>query len=407
MRVLLSSFVVFAACTPGQIIMPPPAPVEPPALTRVTVTPVDTTRPMSSTVMSSVSALGLSLVSGQVAVVATDGVTVRIGTTMTPVPVGAMGADSLGTVRRIGRRGAASLWLTSTGVFLERAGRLLRSPLSDSLPLPQVKAIDVVGEGDAETWWVRTDAAVLRVAGGALDSIALEDPNGSGVLKAVVGRDASTAVVVRGERLYLVDVAAPKVTVLAKGLGTVTQSARLGDGHIVFATADGLVRVAPSNDVSLMVFGASAGVNDVAVDGDGALVQSNGQLFSLLVDEVKVLGDVASPVVSGVVRDTAGAVFTLDGQTLERLATTAEEQPVVFADVKPFFTAHCVSCHRSGANYAPIIDFATYAKAKMWAVQSLARAQNADTPMPPASSGLLRPSQYAVLSRWVQGGMLP
>jgi len=107
------------------------------------------------------------------------------------------------------------------------------------------------------------------------------------------------------------------------------------------------------------------------------------------------------------VRDTAGAVFTLDGQTLKRLATTSEEQPVRFGDVKPFFEARCVSCHRSGANYAPIIDFATYAKAKMWAPQSLARVQNADQPMPPVASGLLRPSQYAVLARWVQGGLLP
>lgn len=407
MRFLLSSFVVFAACAPGQIIMPPPAPVEPPVLTRVTVTPVDTTRPMSSTVMSSVSALGLSLVSGQVAVVSVDAVAVRTGTMTTPVPVGPMGTESLGTVRLVGRRGAASLWLTSTGVFLERAGRLLRSPLSDSLPLPQVRAIDVVGEGDGETWWVRTDAAVLRVAGGVVDSIGLDDPNGGGLLNAVVGRDASTALVVLGERLYLIDVAAPKVTVLAKGIGAVTQSARLGDGHVVFATAAGLVRVAPSNDVSLMAFGAADAVNDVAVDGDAALVQSNGKLFSMLVDEVRVLGDVAAPVPSGVVRDAAGAVFTLDGQALKRLATTSEEQPVHFADVKPFFDAHCVSCHRSGANYAPIIDFATYAKAKMWAPQSLARVQNGDQPMPPAASGLLRPSQYAVLARWVQGGLLP
>ena len=175
MRVLLSSFVVFAACAPGQIIMPPPAPVEPPVLTRVTVTPVDTTRPMSSTVMSSVSALGLSLVSGQVAVVSVDRVAVRNGTMTTAVPVGPTGADALGTVRLIGRRGAASLWLTSAGVFLERGGRLLRSPLSDSLPLADIGAIDVVGEGSDETWWVRTDSAVLRVSGGVVDSIALED----------------------------------------------------------------------------------------------------------------------------------------------------------------------------------------------------------------------------------------
>jgi len=407
MRSLFLAALVFAACTPGQIIMPPPAPVEPPTLSLVTVTPVDTTRPTSSTVMSSLSATGLSLVSGQVAVVSVDAVAVRAGMATTPVPVGPMGDDALGTVRQLGRRGAASLWLTSTGVYLERSGRLLRSPLSDSLPLPQVRAIDVVGEGAAETWWVRTDDAVLRATSGGVDAIALNDPNGGGLIKAAVGRDGVSVIVVQGARLYLVEVDAPKVTVLATGLGAVTQSARLGDGTAALATAQGLVRVSPTNELTLTAFGPVAAVHDVAADGDAALVQSNGLLLSLLVDEARVLGDVAAPVVSGVVRDTAGAVFTLDGDALKRLATTAEEQPVRYADVKPFFTARCTSCHSSGANYAPIIDFTTYNKAKMWAAQSLARVQNGDNPMPPVASGLLRPSQYAVLERWVQGGLLP
>lgn len=407
MRLLRTSLLFFAACAPGQIVMPPPAPVEPPSLTRVSLTPQDTTRPTSSTVMSSVTAVGLSLVSGQVAVVNADSVSVRNGTMLNPVPVGASGTDSLGTVRLVGRRGAGSLWLSSSGVFSERMGRLLRSPVSDSLPLADVKAIDVVGEGATETWWLRTDAAVLRVSEGDVDSIALDDPKGAGLITSVVGRDAQVALVVKGERLYLVDVAAPKVTVLAKGIGAVTAGAKLGDGSVVFATAEGLVKVTTANDVVLLGFGDASAVNDVSVDGDAAFIQSNGKLFSMLVDDVRVLGDVAAPMVSGVVRDSAGAVFTLDGAQLKRLATTPEEQPVRFADVKPFFTSRCTSCHSSGANYAPIIDFTNFQKAKLAAQQSLDRVKNPDNPMPPAASGLLRPSQYQVLERWVAQGLLP
>ena len=407
MRLLRTSLLCLAACTPGQIIMPPPPPVEPPSLTRVTLSPQDTTRPTASTVMSSVTAVGLSLVSGQVAVVNADSVSVRMGTMLNPVPVGASGTDSLGTVRLVGRRGPGSLWLSSNGVFLERTGRLLRAPVSDSLPLSDVKAIDVTGDGATETWWLRTDAALLRVSSGDVDSIALDDPKGGGLITSVVGRDANVALVVKGERLYLVDVAAPKVTVLAKGLGAITAGVKLGDGAIVFATANGLVKVTTTNDVVLLGFGDAPAIDDVSVDGDAAFIQSNGKLFSMLVDDVRVLGDVAAPMVSGVVRDSAGAVFTLDGAQLKRLATTPEEQPVRFADVKPFFVSHCTSCHTSGANYAPIIDFTNFQKAKLVAQQSLDRVKNADNPMPPAASGLLRPSQYQVLERWVAQGLLP
>lgn len=407
MRPLLS-LLLFAACAPGQIVMPPPAPVEPPTLTRVTLTPVMATRPQASTVMTPAGALGLTRVGAQVAVVKDDAVLVRTAaTTFTAAPVGASGTDSLGQVRLIGARGAAALLVTSAGVFVERGGRLLRAPVSDSLPLAQVEAVDVVGEGAVEAWWLRTASAVLRVQGGEVESLALEDPKGGGAVRAVVARSASEALVVMGERLYLVDVSAPKVTALAKGLGTVGRAARLGTGAVVFATSEGLLRVSPANEVVLLGFGPSAAVADVSADGDAAFVQSNGALFSLLVDEVRVLGDVAAPRPAGVVRDGAGAVFTLDGAGLQRLATTPEEQPVRFADVKPFFTAHCTSCHASGANYAPVIDFTSLQAAKAQAQRSLDRVKNADTPMPPASSGLLRPSQYQVLERWVAGGLLP
>jgi hypothetical protein len=405
-RLVAACVVALAACAPGIISMPPPAPVEPPTLTPVTLVPVSGTKPVAAEVMATSGAVGLTLVSGQVAVATVDAVARAQAESLVPVPVGAAGDESLGTVRALGRRGGASLVLASQGVFLEREGRLLRSPRSDGLALSSAKGVDVVGDGPAEAWWLRTDTGVQRATSSGVDTLSLEDPRGGGALQAVVGRDLNQALVVRGDRLYLIDVAAPAVTALAKGVGAVTASARLADGTALFATDLGLVRVSPANDVSLVTVGVDPGVHDVVADGDGALLTSNGALSSLLVDTLTTLGDVASPQAGGLVRDATGALFVLDGAALRRLAAPAET-PVTFADVRPFFTAHCTSCHTSGANYATRFDLSVYREARMWGQASLARVKNVDTPMPPASSGLLRPSQYQVLERWVAGGMLP
>ncbi|MCU0699634.1 MAG: hypothetical protein MUC96_24255 [Myxococcaceae bacterium] len=403
---LACAAVLAAACAPGVIVMPPPAPVEPPTLSPLALTPVSGTRPVASEVMATSGAVGLTLISGQVAVATLDRVSTRAGTSLSPVPVGAVGDESLGTVRGLARRGTTSLVLTSTGVFLERQGRLLRSPLSDGLQLGSAKGLDVVGAGATEAWWLRTDTGLQRATASGVDLVSLDDPRGGGSVKAVVGRDATTALVVRGERLYLIDVAEPKVTALARGVGVISASARLDDGTVLFATDAGLLRVSPTNEVALLTLGELPAVRDVWADGEQALVTSNGALSSLVADTLTTLGDVASPQASGLVRDASGALFVLDGASLKRLAAPAET-PVTFADVRPFFTAHCTSCHTSGANYAPVFNLTNLAVARTWAQRSLARVKNVDMPMPPASSGLLRPAQYQVLERWVAQGLLP
>jgi mono/diheme cytochrome c family protein len=406
MRPLLAACAVLAACGSGQIVMPPPAPVEPPLPARLTLMPVTGTRPVSTEVMATSGAVGLSVVAGQVAIATLEGLSTHQGTSLVPVPVGPKGSGSVGTVRALSRRAGAALVLATGGVFQERQGRLLRSPMSDGLSLPTVRGLDVVGEGAAETWWLRTETAVQRATAAGVETLALQDPRGGGVVKAVVGRDASTALIVRGDRLYLIDVAAPSVVTLAKDLGAVSATARLATGVVLLATDAGLLRVSPSNEVTLLTLGAPGAVRDVVADGDAALVLANGAVSSLLVDELTVLGDVASPIAQGLVRDAQGALFVLDGAALKRLAGPTET-PVTFADVRPFFAAHCTSCHTSGANYAPVFDLTNLQTARTWAQRSLSRVKNIDMPMPPASSGVLRPSQYAVLERWVAGGLLP
>jgi mono/diheme cytochrome c family protein len=405
MRLLWFLTLLSLSCSTGLIVMPPPSPMEPPVAEVATVSLIDAARPTRTDVRSVTDAVGLSTMGGVVAVVGRTAV--ALGDDARAVPVGANGGEALGTVRSTGRRGQGALLLTSNGVFLEQQGRLMRSPVSDSLPLATLRAIDVVGQGPTETWWLRTDDAVFRVTEGDVDSIVLTDPKVSGPIGAVVGRDATTAFVVRGERLYLIDVGGKTVQALARGVGEVFASARLADETVVFATRLGLLRVASDNRAVVSTFGGDDAVRDVSIDGEGALVQAGGKLISVRGDGARVLSDLAVPVIGGVVREGSGAVVALDGATLIRLGTTPQEEPVTFAEVKPFFAAHCVSCHASGANYAPIIDFTKYATAKQWGQKSAARVANSASPMPPASSGLLSPSQYDVLVQWVAQGMLP
>jgi mono/diheme cytochrome c family protein len=101
-------------------------------------------------------------------------------------------------------------------------------------------------------------------------------------------------------------------------------------------------------------------------------------------------------------------VWFVDGTQVARLTTSVDPPPPSFAtDVKPFFTAHCRSCHATGANYAPQIDLETYATARSWAQASLRRITDTLAPMPPASAEILTPAQYDVVVRWVEGGLLP
>src|SRR6185436_19148319 len=89
--------------------------------------------------------------------------------------------------------------------------------------------------------------------------------------------------------------------------------------------------------------------------------------------------------------DSAGAVWLAEDGKLFRLETGGVTSYAT--DAKPFFQAHCTTCHKTGAQAAPIIDWETYATAVQYAPRALVRLQaQGIAPMPPANTEVLTAS---------------
>jgi cytochrome c5 len=104
--------------------------------------------------------------------------------------------------------------------------------------------------------------------------------------------------------------------------------------------------------------------------------------------------------------DANGDVWTATADKLTRFVTGSK---VTFAaDVKPFFSKHCTVCHGAGVDGAPKDDFLDFATAKERSATILKRLAGDGAPvMPPAKTEVLTPSDYAVVTRWVGGGLQP
>jgi len=82
--------------------------------------------------------------------------------------------------------------------------------------------------------------------------------------------------------------------------------------------------------------------------------------------------------------------------------------PVSFAtDIRPFFAAHCATCHEPGAKNAPFVDLLSYESAKQLAPSIVKRLRGELPVMPPASLEILTAADFAVVIRWVDSGLLP
>jgi hypothetical protein len=134
---------------------------------------------------------------------------------------------------------------------------------------------------------------------------------------------------------------------------------------------------------------ALTGSGLLALDGDGA----------------RRIGDV-TPAQGSLALDANGDTWSLEAGALFRYETGT---PVGFAaDVAPFLEAHCQSCHDAGKSPAPDHDFTDYETAKQWSDSIARRLQATDaTTMPPPNEEVLTAADYAVVLRWVKGGMLP
>ena len=391
-----------ASCTGA--IQVPTAPEEVPAMVVAIGAPVQRPRPDRTSVGSWSTPSSLWLQSGEVTVL--DGALVRqkSGAAFATLTVGTQSESTLpGSVKALSRRSEGVVLAATGGFFHDAPGRLLRAPLSDDFSMETIRFVDSVDTA----LWVTTATDAVRVLDGRRDTIRLDDAAEPGAVQAIVGRSTTSALLVKGASLYSVDLEAKTVKTLARGIATVTAIDHRGD-IVLFGTSEGLIGVgATVTRHTLSASDVGQSIVDIEVVGEATLVTTTSQVLQLGAVAV-VLADVTQPWPDALTKDGTGDVWFLDGAQLARLSTSVVTPPPSFAaDVKPFMTAHCRSCHVTGANYAPQLNLENYATAKTWAARTLSRITDAVAPMPPANTEVLTPAQYDVVVRWVEGGLLP
>lgn len=404
---------LLTACGPGLISVTPGDVAQVPPMVVVAGAADEAPRPMRREEGPFAAPTALWVQGGALAVLDSGGAHLRTGVdAFAPLPVGTPEAPAaVAAVTSIAPRGDGVLLSSPQGLFHDRDGRLLRSPLSDGFAMDAVRAVDVVGSGGGEVLWVTTDE-VVRVARGRREALTLADAAESGALQVVVGEGEARALVVQGASLYRVDAAAKTVTVLARGVAQVTGFTRGPSGEVLLGTAEGLLSVGADGVVTrrtLAAEGAAAApVVGVTRAGAATLIATSTQVLQAVGATTVVLADVAAPKAHALARTGDGDTWLVDGAALVRLTSQVDPTAPSFErDVKPFMAAHCASCHVSGASYAPVIDFERYGVAKTYAARTVARLKDTAAPMPPASTEVLTPAQYDVVVRWAQEGMLP
>jgi mono/diheme cytochrome c family protein len=318
--------------------------------------------------------------------------------------------EATGKVTALARRGSGGvLAAAQAGLFHDHQGSLYLSPLTHALPGPVVK-LDALGEGSDEVLW-------LLPADGAAGQACVVNAEGlhdvrlavTGIPDAVAALDATRGLIAVGGTLYQVDVAARTAAVVAEGLGRVHAVDRGVSGQLYLGTDHGLLErdaegvwsrrtLAPEGTAAVPVHAVFAGAGSpILLATPEAVLQLGGAGLARLSTRG---GEVA-----GVARDVSGDTWTVDQGRVVRLLTGA---PVTFAQhVKPFVTAHCAGCHRDGQG-APVIDFEDFDVAVEKAARIVTRLEgDGVSPMPPQSVEILTREQYAVVLRWVAGGMKP
>lgn len=395
-----------AGCGPTVVVVPPE--VKDPVVTDIAggleAGPAVTQAPETMVATP----VALSYAGGELAVVTADGVLKRSASagTLAAIPVGAMGEDmATGAVRFVWRRGADSLWVVAdSGLFHSLDGRLLKSPLSTDLAGMTVGAIDGYGEGAAEELWLTTNEGVQHVKAMKMNAVTVEFKKlgalGTPVL--AIGAGAGQALIVAKNQVFHVDLSTSKAVWVAKDIGTLNAWARTDDGDVMLATSSGLYTRTKAGEMKRRAIVAS----DVVGALGSVLIAAEGKVARLEGTTFKTFGTVAAPRARGLQVDAAGDTFALDGASLIKLATA---KPTSFAtDVKPFFAAHCNTCHVDRPTENPPIDFGSYEVAKSWSVTVVKRLKaEGITPMPPANTEVLSAADYAVVLKWVAGGMQP
>jgi hypothetical protein len=400
-------------CTGSAHLVPPNDLV--PEMIVVQRAPIEGERPPRQTESSWSALEALWLHNGKVVVV-DDHLARRrqSATSFDALKVGAPGeTTTLGAIRGTAQRAAGVFIATDVGVFHDAAERLLRSPASDSLPMSDVRSIDVTGNGADEVVWL-SHLTADRVASARRESIEIADPKELGAVQVVVGTSTESGLLVRGGSLYRFDLSQADVRTLARGLARINAFARRADGAVLLATDEGLVVVGTDDIVTkhtLVAEGASpSAVTDLEPGLDGVLLMAAGRLLRFDGNATAILAEIEAPQLNGLTEDAVGNIFVISGNTLVRLGEvdeTPQQTPSFANDVKPFMTARCASCHRAGAQYAPVIDFENFSVSVAWAGKVVERLTSIVAPMPPSSKEVLTRAQYSTILRWATGERKP
>jgi cytochrome c5 len=405
----LLSFALTAlsACTPTES-----GSTTDPIVKKIEGAPVAAATPVTRAELASDKPAALSSLHGAIAIGASTGL--LAGSLADDPPAAVLlvpddgGPTTTGAVDVIARRSGGGLLVHgASGLFHDTDGFLVPSPLEKSLAGKSIVAIDASGEDAAEELWIATTASAIHVGAGKIEDFDVE--GASAPADAAIGVGPGQAVVSAGGEAFFVDLTANKVTLLATGLGKVHGHDRGEDDTVYLATDAGLFSRDKAGAVSLRTLAAAGQtatpVLGVAASFGAVMVVTASSLVRIDPTGATTLGDL--PGASGALAvDANGDVWAATATKLTRFATDAK---VTFAgDVKPFFSKHCSSCHDAGLDNAPKDDFLDYATAKDRSATILKRlAGDGISAMPPAKNEVLTPTDYAVVTRWIGGGLQP
>lgn len=390
-----------------------------PALEQIEGAPADGPTPSNIEVAldPAVTPAALSIYHGAAAVGTSDGILVGSLSTNTlkPLLVVPTGDEpsTTGAVGMLVSRPSGGLFAVGeSGLFHDGQGVLLYSPLNAAKELEgnPITSLDASGAEGSEELWIGTAAGAFHVAGGQIAGFEVSSGAGAPQPAAgLVGIGPSQAIVVSGDSVYQVDLDGGSAGLLLEGIGALHGLARAEDGTVYIA-ADGGLFVRDPTDGALSVYTLSpAGqpaepVIAVAASFGAVVAATAASLVRIDAGRPVHLADFAAAP-AGLAIDGQGDLWSTDGQKVVRHITGA---PVSFeADVKPFFEVHCTVCHGGGTSGSPKIDFLDYEEAKERAPTIIKRLRGEGSVMPPTSIEVLTAADYAVVTRWVAGGLLP
>ena len=384
-------------CEGAKTVAPPSA--LRPTLPRVPVKVLGTGANNAETVAADGAPKQLATLAQRVAVAMEQSVLSAANGPLRPMPVGPPEAPlTLGAVKHLVSRANGGVFVTSAqGLFHNSDGRLLRSPVSDALELGAVQALDAVGTGDDEALWLLSGGVAQHWAKRALSVVELD---GVPAPATIVALGPSRVLAGIDDDVLEVDVEAMTAAWLGGDLGPLGEVARGVDGTVHVIVRDGLLRVKPSGEATILELPTS--VVALAAAPDGLLVGTSGAIGTLVADTLTLITQVQGLKRRGLAVDGDGVLWALTDFGLQKAAPP----PVSFAArVKPMLESHCASCHHDGAAWAPTLVTYEFAAANAQLILERINSPNPSRRMPADAPKL--PTEYLTLfQKWIDGGLM-